>query len=555
MSYEGDSKLPIIYVRGFAGGGAAIDTAVDDPFYGFSQGSVHVRADGGGNPRFHQFESPLLRLMGDHGYTVPVRGDQRVFLKRAAPGSVPAATIWIHRFYDVSASTFGEDVEDFSLEKAAEDLFGLIQLVIEKTGAPRVFLVAHSMGGLICRAALQRVIPEVTKKGRKINEAAGAEYVAGVFTYATPHGGINFAVGHGLLERLRDATGFNGSDIFGPDRMYEYLMPSVLQNKAGRNDFKATVIPVGSFPVDRIFCLVGSNPEDYDVAYGLSSMAVGARSDGLVQIENAYVKNAHRAIVHRSHSGRYGIVNSEEGYQNLQRFLFGDLEVRVELHGLNISGSIPDDLKFQLDVGVVIRGLPCLVHEQSTAHYCPVQIERHMHTDTVDTPKPLLTTFLSSKAPRPEAGDGGTPSAVRYTVKLRLLSVREVDGHFFFDDHLEQTEDWQDALLVDIAYGDGQELPRAWANWNSRIDAAVREWEPRAEDELSDRAPEPQLWRGEVDLPKVAHRLMGKNARIALTVTPRNLSRGEGPLGAVELRHCERGFFRRLSWGHRKAHE
>jgi hypothetical protein len=50
-----DGRLPVIYVRGFAGTGAAVNSAVDDPFYGFSQGSVHVRADGSGRARFHQF--------------------------------------------------------------------------------------------------------------------------------------------------------------------------------------------------------------------------------------------------------------------------------------------------------------------------------------------------------------------------------------------------------------------------------------------------------------------------------------------------------------------
>ena len=43
------------------------------------------------------------------------------------------------------------------------------------------------------------------------------------------------------------------------------------------------------------------------------------------RIENAYVAGSPRAYVNRSHSGSFGIVNSEEGYQNLVRFLFGDI--------------------------------------------------------------------------------------------------------------------------------------------------------------------------------------------------------------------------------------
>lgn len=62
MSYADNGRVAVIYVRGFAGGGSAINNAVDDPFYGFSQGSVHVRGDSGGSARFHQFESPMMRL-------------------------------------------------------------------------------------------------------------------------------------------------------------------------------------------------------------------------------------------------------------------------------------------------------------------------------------------------------------------------------------------------------------------------------------------------------------------------------------------------------------
>jgi pimeloyl-ACP methyl ester carboxylesterase len=200
MGYPGDGRLPVIYVRGFAGNGSAINSAVDDPFYGFSQGSVHVRADSNGRAKFHQFESPLLRLITDHNYEVPVHGDQWAFLQGTENGTVNAASVWIHRFYDQSAATFSNDPESFSFEEAARDLFDLVKLVLEKTGAPKVFLVAHSMGGLICRSLLQRVIPEDQPgEDGDIDPAAGTKYVARVFTYATP------PRGHQFRHRLRNA--------------------------------------------------------------------------------------------------------------------------------------------------------------------------------------------------------------------------------------------------------------------------------------------------------------------------------------------------------------
>ena len=266
VAYQGDGRLPVIYVRGFAGSG--IDSAVDDPFYGFNEGSVHVRVDGASEPQFLQFESPLLRLMTDERYELRVQGNQRAYLQLQPDGDVPANTIWVHRFYDVSASTFGRNPEHFSLENAAADLFELVKLVRRKTGAPRVFLVAHSMGGLIARSMIQRVIPSDQEAGGRL--AAATDFVERVFTYATPHGGIEFALGGGLLERFRDLTNIQGADIFGPDRMYDYLTPD-LDGVPDRDHFDAHQMPANGFPVERLFCLVGTNPEDYATAFGLSS--------------------------------------------------------------------------------------------------------------------------------------------------------------------------------------------------------------------------------------------------------------------------------------------
>jgi hypothetical protein len=86
--------------------------------------------------------------------------------------------------------------------------------------------------------------------------------VSRIFTYASPHGGIAFAVGYGLLEHLRDLTGFQGADVFGADRMYQYLTPGAFRVARAPEDFDPTVIPADSFPVRRLFRLVGSNSRD-----------------------------------------------------------------------------------------------------------------------------------------------------------------------------------------------------------------------------------------------------------------------------------------------------
>ena len=56
-----------------------------------------------------------------------------------------------------------------------------------------------------------------------------------------------------------------------------------------------------------------------------------------------------RAFVHRSHPGHYGIVNSEAGYQNLIRFLFGTLRVDGILDVDDITLPVEGDDPYGLD--------------------------------------------------------------------------------------------------------------------------------------------------------------------------------------------------------------
>ena len=86
----------------------------------------------------------------------------------------------------------------------------------------------------------------------------------------------------------------------------------------------------------------GTNHRDDAAALGFSRKLAAEMSDGVVQIDNATVSGAPRAFACRSHSGNYGVVNSEDGYQNLVRFLFGDVRVdgTLEVAALSLSASV-----------------------------------------------------------------------------------------------------------------------------------------------------------------------------------------------------------------------
>ena len=203
----------------------------------------------------------------------------------------------------------------------------------------RVYLVAHSMGGLICRAFLQN---------KALDPRKARQHVDKVFTYATPHNGIDLRV-------VRNVPGwltFGDVNNFNREKMAKYLSLSSSDD----------VSVVENFPPERVFNLVGTNPSDYAVARGISAWAAGDASDGLVRIDNATTHGpgadgndigSPRAYVHRSHSGHYGIVNSEEGYQNLTRFLFGALRADGYLDIDDIS--LPIEVQKELDDGKSVK--------------------------------------------------------------------------------------------------------------------------------------------------------------------------------------------------------
>lgn len=300
---------PIIYVRGFAMRDSDIEHTVHTPYMGFNTGSTRIRQGPAGEVVRHLFESPLIRLMKDYGYR-DLYADGQLHT-----GPVPQRSILIHRYYESPTGALQRP----SIEEAAADLGqAILRLRDQVCGQSqsalaqfRVYLVAHSMGGLVCRCLLQNpTVADVQARG----------CVDGLFTYGTPHNGIEVAGMHW-------PTRLGAWDIrnFHRDEMARYLS---LPDQSQRVDDLS-----GALPPERVCSLVGTNHQDYSLA----RLAVGAMSDGLVKLNNASVAGAPRVFVHQSHSGHYGMVNSEAGYQNLSRFLFGDLLVK----GTLITEALP----------------------------------------------------------------------------------------------------------------------------------------------------------------------------------------------------------------------
>jgi hypothetical protein len=304
-----------------------------------------------------------------------------------------------------------------------------------------------------------------------------------------------------------------GADIFSPRKMYGYLTPGAKWGDEPQDpDWRPYKLGEDSFDVDKIFCLIGTDPTDY----GAVKNVVGPKSDGLVMIDNAYVRGAHRAFVHRSHSGRYGLVNSEEGYQNLRRFLFGSLNVKVQLNGLDLAER--EGQVWQADLRLSVRGLPIVMHEQLAAHYCPIQLnmEEDRHRDTPDAPVPLATVFLLKPSRWSLDRLVAPPARARYAMKLRVYSLESSHGFFAWKDHLEQVADWEDTLVVDIGHDDGQPEAeqRVWTGWKSELAGPIEAQDPISNDTL-------EVKEGilELPLPATAKSILGQNARLTCKIT------------------------------------
>ena len=449
MSKRTQPYFPIIYVRGFAATMGEIEDATASPYMGFNDGATKIRQNHEGEIVRFIFESPLIRLMKDEGYCDTFKNGAEL-----GPGEpCDPKCIWIFRYYEQASKDLGTGKRQ-TIPDIAIDLRRFILRVRDHVCGGRaadrkkfrVYLVSHSMGGLICRCYLQNVCVQgagSAKLDRELDLGRATDrpseeihLVDKVFTYATPHNGIDV---FGM--NVPDLGGLDSFHVrnFNREEMHSYLK---LPGKYKNGEVSSLN---GAFPPERFFSLVGTNYHDYGAFFKLSRKATGPMSDGLVMIENAAVEGSPRAFVHRSHSGHFGIVNSEEGYQNLRRFLFGDVRIDAQLIADEITlPQAIQELKdkknkqirasYHIETSARVRGSTCFLHERKFDQASAIL---RTYQDLLKEQKPvyLFTGFLMQKLRTKKASED---SALAFAINVSIrVPMYEVDNAFWFDDHFE----------------------------------------------------------------------------------------------------------------------
>jgi hypothetical protein len=445
---------PIVFLRGFAMGARDIEAAADQVYTGFNDGSTKVRQTASGTIEQSFFESVVVRLMKDEdlGYADGYRDGK---LEPWKDGDAPPRSFWVFRYYDLASEAFGEG-RRLSIKKYATELRRFLIHTVRPSVCGndpalmrdfRVHLVAHSMGGLVARCYLQNIcryapaadedddgpMPAAEAQALDLDRLPADNLVARFFTYGTPHDGIDF-------------LGFNVPDLgdwsitqartFNRKNMARFLALD-LPNRPW--DAKHGVYSLdGAIHPSRVFNFIGTNWRDYDLP---SKHVTRERSDGLVMMENAYTngpvdgrldapgdktrKRAYspRAYAHRAHGGPLGMVNSEAGYQNLRRFLFGTHGFEASLRLLDATHTAEMGAKiaeaaaagrtmqywYYVDVLGSLRNVDSVLFERSADQASAVLVGP-FDAGATATAFPLMreTVLMTGFLDRSQKGDGDT---------------------------------------------------------------------------------------------------------------------------------------------------
>ncbi len=271
----------------------------------------------------------------------------------------PWRSIWVFRYYDLKERKF---------DTYGNALVRLIYLIRELTAnqagvKPKVNIIAHSMGGLIAREAVQVTYPSLGLKAE--------DYINKIITLGTPHQGITFQI-------LEDWLGFGG-ELGAQEELERFNLKnqSKLNNPYSFQNFEK------HFPLERLLTIVGTNYKSYNFRQASFLNRVFSpryefgsnynRSDGLVKQFSAQIPGAPRTFIHKSHGGFDSVITSREAFEVATRFLFGNVRSRLRFVKGQITRGKDWFGKSEFFLGVSIK--PRLVdfelfHQSEAAENC-----------------------------------------------------------------------------------------------------------------------------------------------------------------------------------------
>lgn len=378
------AHVPLILVRGFGGLNADEERRV--AYQGFNDGTVYPQKRG----ENYIYEGLVLKYLKSHWryhdatnvvgyYRSPVleRGELPEPLRALDPGYFsghrviidpgtalellrtpddPRRSLWVFRYYD-----FG----DRSFTLYAEALVRLIDFVrdltVVKTGHPKppVNVIAHSMGGLIVREAVQCAFPA---QGRR-----AGDHINKIVTLGTPHQGISF---QGIRDwNLVDAR--EELERFSPAAQKDPANPWAYVNFSRH------------FPPERVLTVVGTNYRAYTtrIATALNRFVSAPqecgwnynRSDGLVKQAAAELPGAPRTFVHKCHGGDDSLVTARESFEVSTRFFHGDVYARVNLLSATVKRGFDWFGRSEMFFGMSVKPRRVdfdLFHQSAEAENC-----------------------------------------------------------------------------------------------------------------------------------------------------------------------------------------
>ncbi|MFG2713010.1 esterase/lipase family protein [Streptomyces goshikiensis] len=355
---------PLILIRGF--GGPDVQDEQRDAYQGFNDGTVYPGRRGDNfiyegfvlralKSQFYPYRDATNVVSYHHQYVVESREfDERpnglvvdIPMAKQVIEQGIAGTLWIYRYYDLlprSVENYGKglirliDIIKNLSEQAEEEFTG-------------VDIVAHSLGGLIARAALE---------GR--SEAENKRLVHRIVTLGTPHRGISFQVLPTWLVRRLPTAMKDELDAFGSRRSDVQSIP---------------------FPSRDILTVVGTDYRTYGNKFASAGNRLTNlldegtlaynRSDGLVKQTAAQLPRSPRTFVHKCHGGRDSLITSREAYEIAMRFLHGTHHIELRLNKAEIRRGRDAFGKSEFYFGVSIKPRYFdfdLFHQSADAQNC-----------------------------------------------------------------------------------------------------------------------------------------------------------------------------------------